>query len=87
MDKDIEKLKTALIGSSLSTVQKKQIYPLINKNVGEKDSAKGIVNLMKCRNKVRKILKESKTLEKVDLELKILYYRSLLSKRALMFLI
>lgn len=70
LDKDIEKLKTALIGSSLSTVQKKQIYPLINKNVGEKDSAKGIVNLMKCRNKVRKILKESKTLEKVDLELK-----------------
>lgn len=70
LDKDIEKLRTALIGSSLSTVQKKQIYPLINKNVGEKDSAKGIVNLMKCRNKVRKILKESKTLEKVDLELK-----------------
>ena len=70
LDKDIEKLKTALIGSSLSTVQKKQIYPLINKDVGEKDSAKGIVNLMKCRNKVRKILKESKTLEKVDLELK-----------------
>lgn len=70
LDKDIEKLKTALIGSSLSTVQKKQVYPLINKNVGEKDSAKGIVNLMKCRNKVRKILKESKTLEKVDLELK-----------------
>lgn len=70
LDKDIEKLKTALIGSSLSTVQKKQIYPLINKNIGEKDSAKGIVNLMKCRNKVRKILKESKTLEKVDLELK-----------------
>ncbi len=70
LDKDIEKLKTALISSSLSTVQKKQIYPLINKNVGEKDSAKGIVNLMKCRNKVRKILKESKTLEKVDLELK-----------------
>lgn len=70
LNKDIEKLKTALIGSSLSTVQKKQIYPLINKDVGEKDSAKGIVNLMKCRNKVRKILKESKTLEKVDLELK-----------------
>lgn len=70
LDKDIEKLKTALIGSSLSTVQKKQVYPLINKNVGEKDSAKSIVNLMKCRNKVRKILKESKTLEKVDLELK-----------------
>ena len=70
LDKDIEKLKTALIGSSLSTVQKKQVYTLINKNVDEKDSAKGIVNLMKCRNKVRKILKESKTLEKVDLELK-----------------
>lgn len=70
LDKDIEQLKTALIGSSLSTVQKRQVYPLINKNVGEKDSAKGIVNLMKCRNKVRKILKESKTLEKVDLELK-----------------
>lgn len=70
LDKDIEKLKTALIGSSLSTVQKKQVYTLINKNVDEKDSAKGIVNLMKCRNKIRKILKESKTLEKVDLELK-----------------
>lgn len=70
LDKDIEKLKTALIGSSLSTVQKKQVYTLINKNVDEKDSAKSIVNLMKCRNKIRKILKESKTLEKVDLELK-----------------
>lgn len=70
LDRDIEQIKAELIASSLSSVHKKQIYPLLNRNVNEKDSSKAVVDLLECRDKVRKILKEAKTLEEVDLELR-----------------
>lgn len=69
LDKDIEQLKTALIGSSLSTVQKRQVYPLINKNVGEKDSSRAVVDLLECRDEAARIIIDSETLEKINLGL------------------
>lgn len=69
LDKDIEQLKTALIASSLSSVQKKHIYPLINRNIDEKDSSKAVVDLLECRDKAARIIIDSETLEKINLGL------------------
>lgn len=68
-DKDVERLKAALINSTLSTLQKKLVYPLINKSVDEKESAKAVVDLLRCRNKIEKILTNANKLEEIDLSL------------------
>ena len=65
-DKDVERLKAALISSTLTTLQKKLVYPLINKNVDEKESAKAVVELLECKDKVEKAIATSKSLEEIN---------------------
>lgn len=69
LDRDIEQIKAELITSSLSSVHKKQIYPLLNRNVNEKDSSKAVVDLLECRDKAARIIIDSETLEKINLGL------------------